>query len=515
MIVQKPRRFLVPRVIALAVLIVGLVVVPVLQSSASTASASNAPGKVTCQYSVTVKFLPSLKASGGGTKASSVKGTLSRCASTARGITIAGGTVSGSFQHSPLTCKRKLTGAGATLSLVWKGKRNGVATPFTKTTVKSTRSSGSFAGPATVTVTKPSAASLKACGSTAGLEDLAMTGLISSGTAVVTPPPTTTTTTTPPSTTTTTTKAPPDTTTTTTAPPPTTTTTTSTTTPPPTTTTTTQPSGSWWVAPPGNLPWQWYLDGPLDLSDPAAMGTNDELPDGSAAPDPVVYDIDAIENPASTVAAIHAMGDHAVCYIEVGTAGDYYPAAEEGIATTYFQQLQAAGDLSSNELPGYSEYFIDINQASAVSIIESMIKQQCADKGFDAVETDLDETYDDNEGTTPWTITESDEQTYLTTLADYMHSLGLGWIAKNLDDTGDGFAAVMEPLASGIITEQCNYYSTCGQLTSYEGKKAVFNAEYTPETTAGFCTYDDANDINGALFDVDLDGPRSPCPGPS
>jgi hypothetical protein len=244
------------------------------------------------------------------------------------------------------------------------------------------------------------------------------------------------------------------------------------------------------------------------------MGTDDTLPDGSAAPAPVVYDIDAVENPASTVAALHAQGDHAICYIEVGTAGDYYTAAEEGIGTTYYQQLQTAGDLSSAELQGYPEYFIDINQPSAVSIIESMIKQQCADKGFDAVETDLDETYDNNEGTTPWTITESDEQTYLTTLADYMHSLGLGWIAKDLDDTGDGFAGVMEPLASGIITEQCNQYGTCGQLTSYEGQKAVFNAEYSPETTADFCAADDASNINGALFDVALDGPRSPCPGP-
>jgi hypothetical protein len=254
----------------------------------------------------------------------------------------------------------------------------------------------------------------------------------------------------------------------------------------------------------------------LDLSNASEMGTNDKLPDGSAAPDPVVYDIDAIENPASTVTALHAKGDHAICYIEVGTAGDYYTAAQEGIATTYYQQLEAAGDLSTAELQGYPEYFININAPSAVSIIESMIDQQCADKGFDAVETDLDETYGGNEGSTaPFTITVSDEQTYLTTLADYMHSLGLGWIAKNLDDTGDSFAGVMEPLTSGIITEQCNENGTCGALTSYEGHKAVFNAEYSSSLYPGFCTSDDANDINGALFDVNLDGPRSPCPGPS
>ncbi|MGD0394348.1 MAG: endo alpha-1,4 polygalactosaminidase [Acidimicrobiales bacterium] len=513
---HKHRKPVVPRLAALAVIIVAVVVpVTVLPAGATklATAAVSASGKVTCHYSATVTFLPSLKSSGGGTKASSVKGKLSKCTSTARGITMTSGTVSGSFRRSPLTCKRTLTGVGATLTLVWKGKRNGAAAAFSKTTVKTNKSTGSFPGPAKVTVYKPSTASVRACTSKAGLKDLMMTGLITSGTAVVTPPTTTTTTTSttaPTSTSSTTTTSTTSTTSTTT----TSTTTTSTTST--TTTSTTQPSGSWWTAPPGNLPWQWYLGGTLDLSSPAQMGTDDKLPDGSAAPDPVVYDIDGIENPASTVTALHAMGDHVICYIEVGTAGSYYTAAQEGIATTYYEQLQAAGDLGG-QLPGYSEEnFVNINAPSAVSIIESMIDQQCAAKGFDAVETDLDETYDDNEGATGFAeFSETQEQTYLTTLADYMHSLHLGWIAKDLDDTDDGFAGVMEPLASGIITEQCNEYGTCGQLTSYEGQKAVFNAEYTSTLYPGFCTYDDANDINGALFDVNLDGPRSPCPGPS
>ena len=53
-----------------------------------------------------------------------------------------------------------------------------------------------------------------------------------------------------------------------------------------------------------------------------------------------------------------------------------------------------------------------------------MIKQQAAAKGFDAVETDLDTTFDNNDGQTPWTITESTEVKYMTAIADYCHSLG-------------------------------------------------------------------------------------------
>ena len=105
-------------------------------------------------------------------------------------------------------------------------------------------------------------------------------------------------------------------------------------------------AGTWWVPPLGNQPWQWELSNPLDLANNAKqMGTADKLPDGGTAPAPVIYDIDGIINPASTVAALHALGKHVVCYVEVGAAGNYYTAADEGIATTYYDQLAAAGVL--------------------------------------------------------------------------------------------------------------------------------------------------------------------------
>jgi hypothetical protein len=268
--------------------------------------------------------------------------------------------------------------------------------------------------------------------------------------------------------------------------------------------------GSWWVPPLGNQPWQWEIDHPLDLSSPSDMGTDATLPDGQPAPDPVIYDIDGIENPTSTVTALHALGDHAICYVEVGTAGDYYSAADEGTPTTYYQQFQAAGVLG-DKLSGYPEYFLNIDSPATVSIVESMIDQQCAGKGFDAVETDLDETYSGSDGPTGFQLTKAAEEQYLTTLADYMHGLGLGWIIKNPDDTGDSFAADMEPLADGVLTEQCNQNSTCTSLASYEDHKAIFNAEYAPEVTSEFCTSDDALGFNGAVFPVALDGGRSPC----
>jgi hypothetical protein len=267
--------------------------------------------------------------------------------------------------------------------------------------------------------------------------------------------------------------------------------------------------GSWWKPGPEPLPWQWEIDHPLDVTNATDMGTNDTLPDGQSAPAPKVYDIDGILNSASTVAALHARGAHVICYVEVGSAGNYYTSAQEGIASTYYAQYQAAG-VFGNTLPGYPERFLNINSPDTVRITEAMIAQQCAAKGFDAVETDLDETYSGSDGATGFTETQADEVAYMTKLADFMHHLGLGWVIKNPDDTGDNYATIMEPLADAVLTEQCNQYSTCSALSAYLGHKAIFNAEYNIPTS-NFCANDIAMRINGALFPVSLNGTRSPC----
>jgi hypothetical protein len=271
------------------------------------------------------------------------------------------------------------------------------------------------------------------------------------------------------------------------------------------------PSPTWWSIPTGNVSWQWVLNHPLSLNSPADMGTTDVLPDGSPAPAPTVFDIDGIINPASTVAALHARGDHVICYVEAGSAGNYYSANQEGVATSYYDQLQAAGALG-NTLPGYpAERFVNINAPVAVGIVEAMIRQQCSGKGFDAVETDLDEVYPGYDGPTGLGITKSDEQSFLTTLANFIHGLNMGWIAKNLVDTGDNFATIMQPLADGLLTENCNQWNQCGQASTYIAHgKGVLNAEYNLSTSQ-FCPADNAAGINGAQIDSSVDGFRRPC----
>ncbi len=262
---------------------------------------------------------------------------------------------------------------------------------------------------------------------------------------------------------------------------------------------------TWWK-PPITIDWQWEIDHPLSTTSPTDMGRGQHTYLGTLAPTPTAYDIDGMDNSAATVARLHALHDRAICYIEVGSAGDY-----EGAYATYFNEFEAAGDLGES-LAGYpSEQFLNINSASTVTIVKSIIYQQCSKKGFDAVETDLDETFNGNEGATGFTITQADEETYLETLAAFMHRLGMAWIAKNLDDTGNqGFVDDMMNVADGTITEQCNQYATCSYLQPFEGHKAIFDAEYggSPST---FCPADNAAEINGDKFDTALDGRRIPC----
>lgn len=265
--------------------------------------------------------------------------------------------------------------------------------------------------------------------------------------------------------------------------------------------------------PKGFLEWQWELDHPLSLHSARDMGLDTRAYNGDRPPRtvPKVYDIDAVLNPASTIAALHRRGDRAICYVDVGTAGNYYTAAQEGIPRTYFAQLRADGDLG-HELQGYPEYFIDITARSAVRIVESMIARQCARKHFDAVETDLDETFGTNEGVTGFHITVADELHYLETLAGYMHARGLAWFAKNLDDTGrPAFVDALAPYAQGVITEQCNQFHTCSLLRPFlAAHKPVLDAEYYLPP-GRFCPADNAAGISGARFPLSLAGGRLPC----
>jgi hypothetical protein len=330
------------------------------------------------------------------------------------------------------------------------------------------------------------------------------------------PPASTTTTTVLPTTTTvapttTTTVAPTTTTIPTTTTSPTTIPPTTTTTIPPTTTTIPPPPALW--KPPRLFEWQWLLTGTLNTNNATQMGTGITAWDGTKPPatNPTVYDIDAILNPASTVRTLHNMGFKAICYIEVGTVGNYYTASQEGIPVTYYQQFVNAG-VVGNKLPGYNEWFLNINSPATSRILESMISQQCVSKGFDAVETDLDVTYDNKEGRTGFTITQRNEETFLSNLALYMNRNGEVWFSKNLaHSVSNSFVSAMEPYAAGDLDEETQEFKTIGYLKPFmTAKKPILDVEFALAQSK-YCASDIAMGVVGTKFNVALNGPRVPC----
>ena len=235
-------------------------------------------------------------------------------------------------------------------------------------------------------------------------------------------------------------------------------------------------TGSWWI-PPKALTWYWQLQGTVNNSEPVAA-----------------YDIDGFETSAAEVAALHAQGKHVICYIDVGTSENYRPD---------FASFPASVEGSSNGWPG--EQWLDIRQLSVLEPIMTARFQMCKQKGFDAVEPDNMDGYENKTG---FPITAAQQVTYDTWVAGEVHALGMAVFQKNDGEQTPELASHFD----GAITEECNVYKECVSFDPYLAKgEPVLNAEYSLSTSA-FCAADNAAGIMGARFDLNLTGATfEPC----
>ena len=219
-----------------------------------------------------------------------------------------------------------------------------------------------------------------------------------------------------------------------------------------------------------SIRWSWQLQGTVPTN------TNVQM-----------FDIDGFENTAATVAALHAQGTIAVCYISVGAWESYRS-----------DQAQFPSSVVGNSTGWPGEKWLDIRQLSILEPIMTARMQMCVQKGFDALEPDNIDGYTNDTG---FPLTAQDQLTYNEWIANEAHSLGLSVGLKNDVDQ----ASQLEPYFDWALDEQCNQYSECGTEKVFtDSNKAVFNAEYSGGTS--FCAADIAAHINGALFDLDLTG---------
>jgi hypothetical protein len=235
-------------------------------------------------------------------------------------------------------------------------------------------------------------------------------------------------------------------------------------------------SGAKWV-PPEHLTWYWQLQGAVNNSEPVAA-----------------YDIDGFENTAAEVSTLHAKSIHVICYIDVGT---YEPGRSD---TSSFPAAVIGAEVQG--WPG--EKWLDVRQLSVLEPIMTKRFQMCKEKGFDAVEPDNMDGYENGTG---FAITAAEQATYDEWVATEVHSLGMAVLQKNDGEQ----TAVLESHFDGALDEECNVYSECSNFTAYlTAGKPVLNAEYG--SSNAFCSADNAAGIMGARYDLELDGKTfEPC----
>ena len=247
-----------------------------------------------------------------------------------------------------------------------------------------------------------------------------------------------------------------------------------------------------WVPRPG-LRWQVQLQGKVRTNLCA-------VPYGkSSCVRPQVYDIDLYAKDGVTlnntaVTAIHAAGAHAVCYVDAGTWEDWRPDA-----SAYPASVLGAG----NGWPG--ERWVDIRDTGVLLPIVGARVAKCVRAGFDAVDFDNVDGYENHTG---FPLTAAEQLTFNTDLAGIAHAAGLSVGLKN--DVGQ--LTQLEATFDFAVNEQCAQYDECADYDGWTAaRKAVVEIEYHLKAKR-LCPAADAGGRDAVLKNLALRAtPWKPC----
>lgn len=306
-----------------------------------------------------------------------------------------------------------------------------------------------------------------------GLAEVQAWGTVASkATPTATPTPTATAT---PKPTATATPKPTATPTTTATPKPTATPTTTATPKPTATPSPSTPTSGWWV-PKQGASFQIQYTGTLDLSLPVD-----------------VYNLDWESATATQVKSLKARGVRVICYVNAGAYENW--RSDRG----RFPQA-----VLGNELDGWDgENWLDINRTDVLLPLMAARMDVCASKGFDAVDPDNTDGYQEDTG---FQISASAQVAYQKALAQAAHQRGLGIGLKNNVEQLSQLGSVVD----FAVNESCAEYNECRQYQSFlTSGKAVFNIEYAG-TLSQLCAKRPAG-MTTILKDENLSAKRSSC----
>ncbi len=230
--------------------------------------------------------------------------------------------------------------------------------------------------------------------------------------------------------------------------------------------------------------WQWQLADALDENVVAK-----------------VMDVDLFETDAATIARMKAKGQMTICYVSVGSWEDYRP-----------DKNQFPKEVIGKDYDGWpGEKWLDIRAIDKLAPVLRARMDQCKTKGFDALEPDNIDGYNNDTG---FAITEADQIKFIKWLADEAHARGLTIGLKNVNE----FAAQLEPSFDWALTEGCFEQGWCNDLKLFTDKgKPVFMTEYTDAITLEqfkkeACLLAKTLKFSAILKNRNLDAQRETCP---
>ena len=200
------------------------------------------------------------------------------------------------------------------------------------------------------------------------------------------------------------------------------------------------------AAPAPGVDWDWQLS--ERIAPPAGIAA---------------FDADKDSAPRAKIKALNSAGVYTICYVSVGTVENYrddvdaFPASVVG--KTY-------GDWPD-------EKFLDIRQIGTILPIMRARFQACKRMGFDAIEPDNMDVYENESG---FQISATETVRYLLAIADLAHGMGMEVGQKNVPE----LTPYLIDHFDFIITESCFRDRWCDQVAAYTAAgKPIFDAEYT------------------------------------
>ena len=200
-----------------------------------------------------------------------------------------------------------------------------------------------------------------------------------------------------------------------------------------------------WKPKPTTAPWQFQLQGKIDLSIKAP-----------------VYEVDGFDVSKKTVQKLHRKGRKVICYIDAGSWEQYRP-----------DRAQFPKSVIGKRYEGYpNERWLDIRKFHLFAKPLKSRIAMCARKGFDGLEPDNIAGFENDTG---FPIKAKDQLKFNRWIARQAHKRGLSVALKN---DGRQSKKLVHNFDYAVV-EQCFQYNECGQFKPFiKAGKAVFSVEY-------------------------------------